>query len=107
MIVGRQGRRLDPRGHRPWPALSGSQQLPAQQGHRTRWLRVAALLRSMGQMQRLSNEFGLLMLNIRLSEWPVGCTQQSSIEEEQRVHERRSFGVSFPGLVACGVLLRM
>ena len=107
MLVDRQGRWLHPRGHRPRASLSGGQQFPAQQGHRTRWLRVAALLRSMGQMQRLSNEFGLLMLNIRLSEWPVGCTQQSSIEEEQRVHERRSFGVSFPGLVACGVLLRM
>ena len=107
MIVGGQGRWLHPRGHRQRPALSGGQQLPAQQGHRARLHRVAALLRSVGQKQRPSDAFGLLLLSSRLSERPVGCTQRSGIEEEQRKHERRSFGVSFPGLVACGVLLRM
>ena len=106
MLVGGPGRWLHPRGHCLRPALSAGKQLPAQQGHRARWLRVAALLRSVGQTQRPSAEFGLLMLNSRLSERPVGCAERHGIEEEQRMHQLRSFGVSFLGLVAYRVLLR-
>ena len=45
------------------------------------------------------------MLNSRLSERPVGCAERHGIEEEQRMHQLRSFGVSFLGLVAYRVLL--
>ena len=97
---------LHERGLRPRAVLSGGQQLSAQQGHRARWLRVAALLRSVRQMQRSTEQFGLLMLNSRRSERPVGCTQRPGIGEEQRRAERRSFGVGFFGLVAFAYFLR-
>ena len=97
---------LHERGQRHWPVLSGGQQLSVQQGHRARWLRVAALLRSVGQMQRSTEEFGLLVQNSQRSERPVGCTQRSGIGKEQRRTERRSFGVGFLGLVAFAYFLR-
>ena len=97
---------LHERGQRLWPVLSGGQQLSAQQGHCARWLRVAALLRSVGQIQRSTEQIGLLLLPTQRSERPVGCTQRSGISEEQRRNERRSFGVGFLGLVAFVYFLR-
>ena len=97
---------LHERGLRRRPVLPGGLQLSAQQGHRARWLRVAALLRSVGQTQRLAARFGLLVLPTRRSERPVDSTSPSGIEEEQGMHERRSFGVGFLGLVAFACFLR-
>jgi len=62
---------LHERGQWLWPVLSGGQQLSPQQGHRARWLRVAAVLRTVGQMQRPTEQFGLLLMSSRRSERPV------------------------------------
>ena len=103
---GRRERWLHPRGHWLRAVLSGGQQLSGQQVPRARWHRVAALLRSVGQMQRPTKQFGLLSMSNQRSERAVGCNRRSGIAEEQRRAERRSFGVSFLGLVAFRVLLR-